>query len=102
MKSVPIVAVHDSLLGFKNINIVANVSVGIRGFTNSCRYLLRHENDDCVDVSDLSLYHVGDFDLETGDIIPITPCKIAAGLTVVSEEKLNLDKVEFVDDPYEV
>lgn len=102
MKIVPVMAIHDTLLGFKNINIVPNTAYGVRGFSNSIRSILLGDDDSDLVVSDLSLFHVGNFNLETGDLEPIDPIKLCSGLQIESEVKLELSKVELVDDPYEV
>lgn len=91
MKIVPIVAVRDSLQGFRNVSIVPNISVGQRGFTNSCTYLLELHNDESLSVPDLSLYHVGDFNLETGEVIPIDKEIIATPPTLFVKEDSNDD-----------
>lgn len=83
MKLVPIVAVFDSMQGFKNIAIVPNIDVGKRGFVNSCTYMLRLDNDESLAVSDLRLYHVGDFNLDTGEITPCNPVVVATPPTSV-------------------
>ena len=33
----PIVAVYDNLIGYKNINITQNKAVAVRGFSNSIK-----------------------------------------------------------------
>lgn len=91
MKIVPIVAVRDALQGFRNIAIVPNIAVGQRGFINSCRFLLELHNDDSLSVPDLSLYHVGDFNLETGEVIPMDKEIVATPPTLYVEEETNDD-----------
>lgn len=86
MKVVPIVAVRDSMQGFRNVYIVPNIAVGQRGFINSCTVLLEQNNEDSLSVPDLSLYHVGNFDLETGEIIPIDKEIIATPPTLFVKE----------------
>lgn len=61
----PIVAVRDRLTGFKNIVVEPNLEVAKRQFKNSFNQTL------LIDRSDFELHHVGDFDTETGKLIPL-------------------------------
>lgn len=79
----PLCAVYDNLIGYKNVHLVANLPVAERAFTNSLVLML--ESGDCGDASpaDLSLYHIGDFDMDTGEIIPCEPTSVVHGTTII-------------------
>lgn len=84
----PIISVYDKLLGYKSLFLEQNVEVASRSFTNYMLNLCeKEEGGDCIDVTpaDLSLYHVGNFCLDSGEIEPINPCPIVHGIAVVSK-----------------
>lgn len=85
MRNVPICAIYDNLVGYKNIYIIQNESVAKRAFTNSLISIL--ESGDYGDSSpaDLSLYLVGDFDCESGSITPCEPRPIIHGTSIIRE-----------------
>ena len=84
-RTVPIVAIYDNLIGYKNINITQNKAVAVRGFSNSLIYLLEHDEYDECSPADLSLYYVGDFDISSGDIKGVPPELLVAGTTVIAQ-----------------
>lgn len=75
----PVTAVYDCLVGYKNIAITQNLAISKRAFTNTLKNILTEGNTDEMSVSDLSLYHVGDFDMETGELIPTEPTVLITG-----------------------
>lgn len=81
----PIVAVYDNLIGYKNINITQNKAVAVRGFSNSIKYMLERDEYDECSPADISLYYVGDFDMSSGDIKGVPPELLVAGTTVIAE-----------------
>jgi len=89
MRQVPIIAVYDNLLGYKNISIEQNEAVAKRAFTNSLVYILESGDFNAVNPADLSLYCVGKFDMDTGDIEVCTPSPIVHGTTIITEWNIS-------------
>lgn len=85
MAIVKLCAIYDNLVGYKNVHAVQNLAVAERGFTNSIFHVL--DGGEFIDVSpaDLSLYHVGDFDMDTGEVIPVEPHAIVHGTSLIPE-----------------
>lgn len=88
MKIVPVIGVYDELLGYKNITVEQNTAVAVRGFTNSIEHILVHEMDTAT-VEDLTLYHLADFDMETGEFITFTPKVLCRGSSIKSAFLIN-------------
>lgn len=102
MKVVPVISIHDALIGYKNIIIEHNTATAVRGFSNSVRRQLDAQDGSAIDVRDLSLYHVGDFNLETGEIIPIEPILLITGTEIYSSWKQDAVLNSYSgDDPFE-
>lgn len=81
----PIVAIYDNLIGYKNINITQNKAVAVRGFSNSIKYMLERGEYDDGSPADISLYYVGDFDMDTGDIKAVPPEILVTGTAIITE-----------------
>lgn len=63
-----IYAVRDNLVGFlPNFVLEVNEQTARRNFTISCK------NIDDVAIKDYSLYHIGNYDTESGEIKPVSP-----------------------------
>lgn len=102
MKIVPVISIHDALIGYKNIIIEHNTATAVRGFTNSIRCQLDAADGSAIDVRDLSLYHVGDFNLETGEIIPCEPKLLVTGTDIFSFWKQEIAVNSYSsDDPFD-
>lgn len=102
MKVVPIISVHDALIGYKNIVIEHNTATAVRGFSNSIRRQLDEQDGIALDVRDLSLYHVGDFNIETGEITPFEPKLLVTGTEIYSSWKQDIAVNSYSsDDPFE-
>lgn len=102
MKIVPVVSVHDALIGYKNIVIEHNTATAVRGFGNSIRRILDGQDNGDIDVRDLSLYHVGNFNIDTGKITSIEPKLLVTGTDIYSDWKQNKIVNSYsCDDPFE-
>lgn len=102
MRVVPIISVHDALIGYKNVVIEQNTATAIRGFSNSVRRILNGQDTGDIDVRDLSLYHIGDFNLETGEITPFVPKVLVTGTELYSNWKQDVSVNSYIfDDPFE-
>lgn len=80
---VPICCMRDQLTGFMNPFVVSNLDVAKRDFkiivnddTQSLHYNPQH----------FDLYHVGDFNTETGELLPCPADLILTGMSVIEEK----------------
>lgn len=63
-----IYAIRDNLVGFlPNFVLEANEQIARRNFIISCKGI----SD--VAIKDFSLYHIGDFNTESGEVKPVSP-----------------------------
>ena len=87
----PVLSVKDCLVGFGSPFTSVNKDVAIRGFNNSIIQSLKDgdSNYPC-NPEDLSLYLVGEFDCDTGDISPIEPCVLVRGSAIVLQYRRDL------------
>lgn len=69
----PLVSVEDVYIGFKTPAVVPNLDAAKRDF----KLLTVHPDTACPE--DLRLWHVGDFDTETGEIKAYKPEMIMKG-----------------------
>lgn len=79
----PVLSIFDSLIGYGTPFCEVNCDVAKRAFDNSiCRLVdgdFASDNDPC----DLTLYHIGDFDSDTGELFKKDPELISRGSSVV-------------------
>lgn len=85
----PVLSVRDALIGFGSPFTSVNKDVAIRGFTNSIIRAWSDENDP-VNPEDLSLFMVGEFDTDSGDISSCEPCVLARGTAIISQYRNNI------------
>lgn len=77
-----IVSARDKLVGFGSPMLEVNLEVAKRSFANA----MVHQDPGVV--GDIDLYHIGDFDSDSGLIVPCNvPVFLAAG-AVVKEESV--------------
>lgn len=81
----PVFAIRDSKVGFgAELIVQTNEPAAVRGFgfmVNNPSGMLHYSP------KDFDLFHVADFDTESGQMDPVTPAKfIVNGVSVISEE----------------
>lgn len=87
----PVFSIKDTLVGFGSPFTAVNKDVAIRGFNNSIiRSLKAGDVYDTDNPDDLSLYLVGEFDCDTGDISPCEPCVLLRGSAIVLQYHRDL------------
>ena len=87
----PVLSVKDCLIGFGSLFTSVNKDVAIRGFNNSIIQSLKDGDSNYTsNPEDLSLYLVGEFDCDTGDISPIEPCVLIRGSAIVLQYRRDL------------
>ncbi|WGL31259.1 nonstructural protein [Dipodfec virus UOA04_Rod_845] len=65
--------IRDSLVGFMTPVLEQNDAVAMRSFAMACDSFRSDKSLMSWKPSDYSLYHIADFDSETGLVSPITP-----------------------------
>lgn len=61
----PVYSIRDELVGFGGVTVDSNDASAARGFRESISRVTTPQ--------DYSLYHVADFDDQTGEMIPVSP-----------------------------
>lgn len=79
-----IYAIHDALNGFGSPFVDTNDATAKRNFS----FAVNNNNDMSFSPSDYDLYKVGEFDHETGVLIPLsTPLLIVKGISIFSAKE---------------
>lgn len=84
----PVIACHDNLTGYRSIGIEQNVDVAIRGFSASVMRGLE-SGEDSEFYCDLSLHHIGNLDLDSGQLYDVVPVVLCRGSVIVSQFNVN-------------
>lgn len=64
----PICALRDEKVGFINVSVVHSTDVAVRSFVNACK---QPNSDMQLSRKDFSLWHIADFDSDSGGIVPV-------------------------------
>ena len=81
---IPIYSVNDALNGFGPLSLQNNDAAAYRSFAEMFK--------DVYSPADYSLFKVGSFDTNTGEIIPEVPTVICRATDFVKGEKENAEK----------
>lgn len=68
----PVFAVRDARTGFADPITCPSVEQAVRDW----QFFLKTNTDDSIPVSELSLYHIADMDMDSGTITPIIPPEV--------------------------
>lgn len=75
----PICAMRDEKVGFLAPTVEQNTEVAIRSFAQMCRDAKTVVN---FAPGDFVLYKIGDFDTDTGELIPCAPERLVDGVQI--------------------
>ena len=75
----PIYSINDALVGFQSPTIMNNDAFALRAFSENF--------SDVKNPADYSLWKIGDFDSDTGEIIPCVPSVISRATDFVKGEE---------------
>lgn len=84
-------SVRDGLIGFRSVIVDENDAAAVRGFTNTILHMLSSDESAFLFVDDLSIWRVGTFDLDSGQLTALSTIeKLADGKSVVMLHEVSV------------
>lgn len=84
-------SVRDGLVGFRSVIVDENDAAAVRGFTNTIVHMLASDESARIYADDLSIWRVGTFDLDSGQLTALSPIeKLADGKAVAMLHEVSV------------